>query len=151
MITHTNTPQKTLSIRTSGFTLIEVLITVLITSIGLLALAAMQARALQDSHSSFQRTVAVVQANDLVERLWAGRCAGPTDFPAAIYTDWRTENRDLATAQGATPLLRGWDADEELGGITPNHNVEIRWSDFRARDEMTPSFTYWFRIPTDDC
>ena len=135
---------------TSGFTLIEVLITVLITSIGLLALAAMQVRALQDSHSSFQRTVAIVQANDLVERLWAGRCAGPPNFPAGIYTDWRNENMAVSAPEG-TPLIRGWNAGQTLGGAAPNFIVTIEWDDPRARDDNNPSFTYWFRVPTDDC
>ena len=137
------------SVRTSGFTLIEVLITVLITSIGLLALAAMQVRALQDSHSSFQRTVAIVQANDLVERLWAGRCADSAVFPSAIYEDWLEENMEVS--EGPTPLVREWNAGETLGGAAPNFSVTITWSDPRARDENNPSFTYWFRVPTDDC
>ena len=153
----TNLPNAR-SRRTCGFTLIEVLITVLITSIGLLALAAMQARALQDSHSSFQRTVAIVQANDLVERLWAGRCAGPLVFPNSIYADWRNENIALST--GPAPLLRGWNAganpggtpaDFGLGGVAPNFSVTIQWADPRARDNNNPSFTYWFRVPTNDC
>jgi type IV pilus assembly protein PilV len=148
MIAYTNNSSKGLATRTSGFTLIEVLITILITSIGLLALAAMQARALQDSHSSFQRTVAVVQANDLVERLWAGRC-DPVLFPGAIYSDWRTEN--IAISTGAAPLIRGWSAPNSLGGTAPNYSVTITWADPRARDNNAPSFTYWFRVLTDDC
>lgn len=139
---------KRRALRMSGFTLIEVLITVLITSIGLLALAAMQARALQDSHSSFQRTVAIVQANDLVERLWAGRCSGTVVFPSTIFADWRAEN--VTVSEGDTPLIRGWDA-ELVGTTATNFNVTITWDDPRARDNNNPSFTYWFRVPTDDC
>jgi type IV pilus assembly protein PilV len=148
MIMNPKSLPKPWSIRTSGFTLIEVLITVLITSIGLLALAAMQVRALQDSHSSFQRTLVIVQANDLVERLWAGRCA--PGFPGIIYTDWRKEHRDLSTL-GAAPLIREWNAPTTIGGLAPNFNVTIDWNDPRARDRTNPSLTFSFRVPTDAC
>jgi type IV pilus assembly protein PilV len=142
-------PRKKSPALASGFSLLEVLVTVLITSIGLLSLAALQARALQDSHSSFQRTVTVVQANDLVERLWAARCARPEDFPAKIYADWRNEN--LALSAGPSPLIREWDAGTTIGGSAPDFNVTISWKDPRARDEVAPSFTYWFRVHVNDC
>jgi len=61
-----------------GFTLIEILIALIILSIGLLGVAAMQIRSLQNSHSSFERSVATLQARDLAERMWAGICDLPT-------------------------------------------------------------------------
>ena len=59
---------------TSGFTLIEILIALLVLSIGLLGLAAVQFQSLQNSHASYERSMATMQARDLVERLWAGIC-----------------------------------------------------------------------------
>ena len=59
---------------TSGFTLIEILIALLVLSIGLLGLAAVQFQSLQNSQASYERSMATMQARDLVERLWAGIC-----------------------------------------------------------------------------
>ncbi len=53
-----------------GFTLIEALVAVLVLSLGLLGVAAMQLKALQSSHVSFQRSIATLAAQDAVERLW---------------------------------------------------------------------------------
>jgi type IV pilus modification protein PilV len=60
--------------RQQGISLIEALIAMVVLSVGLLSVAALQTRALQASHLSYQRSIAVSQANDAVERLWAGIC-----------------------------------------------------------------------------
>ncbi len=54
-----------------GFTLIEVLVSFIVLSIGLLGLASLQLNALKSSHSAYQRTVASIIAMDAGERLWA--------------------------------------------------------------------------------
>ncbi|MHA7879896.1 MAG: type IV pilus modification protein PilV [Saccharospirillum sp.] len=56
-----------------GVGLIEVLISLLILSIGLLGMAALQARGLTMTTESLQRTQATVLANDLIERARANR------------------------------------------------------------------------------
>jgi prepilin-type N-terminal cleavage/methylation domain-containing protein len=87
-----------------GFTLIEVLVTLVVISIGMLSVAQLQARALQHSHSSLQRTVAVVQANDLLERMWSGYCS--PEFPNTIFTDWQLLLRTPCFPEDL-PLLSG--------------------------------------------
>ena len=57
----------------SGVGLIEVLISLLILSIGLLGMAALQARGLTMTTESLQRTQAVILANDIIERARANR------------------------------------------------------------------------------
>src|SRR5690554_7889026 len=54
-----------------GFTLIEALIALLVLSIGLLGVAAMQLKALQGAHAAYQRSIASLAAQDAQERLWA--------------------------------------------------------------------------------
>lgn len=52
-----------------GLSLIEVLVTLLITSVGLLGLAAMQARSLQFNHGAYLRSQANILAYDMADRM----------------------------------------------------------------------------------
>lgn len=52
---------------TRGFSLLEVLITILLTAIGILGMVAMQGRAIQYTQDSAQRTQAVILASELLE------------------------------------------------------------------------------------
>ena len=58
-----------------GFTLLEVLIALLVLSIGLLGLAALQTLGLKFNHESYQRTQAVYQAYDMIDRIRANPTA----------------------------------------------------------------------------
>lgn len=53
----------------SGFTLLEVLIAVVVFSIGLLGLASLQVMGLRLNHDSLLRTIATIQANDMADRM----------------------------------------------------------------------------------
>jgi type IV pilus assembly protein PilV len=57
--------------RTSGFTLIEVLISLLVLSIGLLGLASLQATSLRFNNDSSAQTQATYLANDMADRMRA--------------------------------------------------------------------------------
>lgn len=63
---------------TQGFSMIEVLITLLLVCIGVLGMVAMQNRTAQYSQDSVQRNTAAVLANDLLELIRAQ----PTGLPA---------------------------------------------------------------------
>ena len=54
-----------------GFSLLEALIALVVLSIGLIGVAAMQLKALQSANAGYQRSVASVAAVDAQERLWA--------------------------------------------------------------------------------
>jgi type IV pilus assembly protein PilV len=56
-----------------GFTLLEVLVAVVVMSIGLLGLAGLQAVGLRQNHSANLRSQASVLANDIVDRMRANR------------------------------------------------------------------------------
>ncbi|GAL03454.1 type IV fimbrial biogenesis protein PilV [Photobacterium aphoticum] len=58
-----------------GFSLIEALVALFISSVALLALAAGQLKSLQYANNSFQYTLAMIQANNAVERVWNDACA----------------------------------------------------------------------------
>lgn len=77
-ISHTTTIARR---RQSGFSLLEVLIALLVLSIGLLGLAALQTMGLKFNTQSYQRTQAVLQAYDIMDRMRAN----PTGMAAGLY------------------------------------------------------------------
>ncbi len=60
---------------TSGYTLVEVLVAVVILSVGLLGLAGMQARGMRNSHDAYLRSQAAILAYDIADRMRANRDA----------------------------------------------------------------------------
>lgn len=73
-----------------GFTLIEVMVALVVLSIGLLGIAAMQLQGLKNAHSAYQRTIASIIAMDAAERLWLELADGEvTDAVVdAVELDW---------------------------------------------------------------
>lgn len=57
--------------RENGFTLIEVMVALVVFSIGLLGVAGLQTAGLRTSHQSYQRTIAVTAARDMADRMRA--------------------------------------------------------------------------------
>ena len=103
----------------AGFSLIEVLISVVLLAIGLLGLAALQSRAAMASIEAYQRTQGLLLARDIAERIAANkpdaaRYAGD-DYGAgaatAVCPASPGVDRDLCVWANA---LRG--ASEQLGG-----------------------------------
>ncbi len=72
-----------------GFSLIEVLIALFVLSLGLIGLAALQTTAFKFNHQSHERTQAIIQAYDILDRIRAnpiGKNAGLYDAVALGYT-----------------------------------------------------------------
>jgi type IV pilus assembly protein PilV len=61
--------------RQSGFTLLEVLIAIVVLSIGLLGLAGIMASSMRNNQSATHRTQASVLAYDIIDRMRANRAA----------------------------------------------------------------------------
>ena len=156
---HARRPARGAAMRGArGLTLIEVLVALIVLSVGVLGLAGLQITSLQYSQSSYERSLAVMQANDLVERLWAGLCDPDDDFfdengdvnvdvdpIAEIMTAWRGDH---------AANLPGWgpDLDEqlELESSPATMKLTIEW-DSRVDDDETESFEHFFRLPQIDC
>lgn len=68
-----------------GFTLIEVLIALLVLTIGLVGMAALHLTSIQSAHSSYYRSVASSVALDFEERMWQ-RGAEVLDSPGECLT-----------------------------------------------------------------
>ncbi len=95
----------------SGYTLVEVLVAFVVLSIGLLGLATLQGVSLQGSNKSFARSIAMVQAYDMADRIranMAGVTQGAYDsLPVAGSVDYSC----LAT--GCSPgFMAAIDGDE---------------------------------------
>lgn len=106
----------------SGFTLIEVLVTLLILAIGLLGLAGLQSRMLTAELEAYQRSHALVLVQDMVNRVNANRAearksaySGPTAY--GTDTDYVC---DTGTAVGRD--LCEW--SEALQGATTVDNAD---------------------------
>lgn len=123
-----------------GFTLIEALIAVLVLSIGLLGVAAMQLRALQSAHMGYQRAVVSLAAIDAQERAWAGlandgACPTPGDIQGAWLGQWF-----------GTLLFNDGSALTSSSGC--EYTVSIAWREERyASGESGDAFVYQFRLP----
>lgn len=146
----------------SGFTLIEVLIAVLVLSIGLLGLAALQTSGLSMNHSAYLRSQATILAADMADRMRANRAGVTADdynnpsssAHAGCTTTGGCNSSDLAendmfewsTALGdALPAGEGvvcLDSDPADGtGVAANgcdgggnvYAIKIWWRDDRSR------------------
>ncbi|WP_386080129.1 type IV pilus modification protein PilV [Vreelandella sp. F11] len=128
-----------------GFSLIEALIALLVLSIGLIGIAAMQLKALQSANTGYQRSVASVAAVDAQERLWAELAKDGVDSCAdiAIETAWKTQ----WFANSDSNPLRSVNAQESK--IVSNgceFTIEIDLGS-RAGETESDVFTYRVRLP----
>ena len=80
----------------NGFTLVEILITVLILSIGLLGLAGLQVSSMKSNHSSYLRSQATIMAYDMIDRMRANQ-------KAVTDTDYVANTTYTVTAPTTTP------------------------------------------------
>src|SRR6185295_1538044 len=85
--------------RSRGFTMIEVLVSLVVLSIGLLGVAALQLTSLRSNHSSAMRSQATFLAYDIIDRMRANRAAaiaGKYDIAIdADATGSTVESKDL--------------------------------------------------------
>lgn len=123
----------------SGFTLIEALIALVVLSIGLLGVAAMQLKALQSAHMGYQRAVVSLAAIDAQERAWA-IMSQDADKDCSVGGDlmsWRDDWKELLDFSYSV----------EVDSSTCEYEVGISWADQRFADEGQNNFTYQFRLP----
>ena len=142
-----------------GFTLLEALIAMFITASALLGLGVLHLRSVQQTQLATQRTIANIQANDLVDRMWANVCSLSTQ-QNAIFTAWQTRwNPSTAGTLGTNEtamhqLLKNWNGELTQPDTTNSrrYQVVISWTNTKAAwYESTPasqSFTYNFSLPT---
>jgi type IV pilus assembly protein PilV len=79
--------------RSAGFSLIEVLVSILVLSFGMLGVASLLATSLSGSHTSSLRTQAIVLADDLADRMRANRATAVSPGPNNYAGIAPAENR----------------------------------------------------------
>lgn len=127
-----------------GATLIEVLVAVVILSIGLLGLAGLQATSVQSNYSAYYRSQATLLAYDLGDRMRANRTAGlassaDSSFPASSSSN--TVSGTQAAKDKAEWLNSlALQLPSGTGMITKSGStltISVRWDDNRGRIKNT--------------
>lgn len=115
--------------RQTGFSMIEVLITVFVVAIGMLGIAALQFMSKRSNFEAVQRTTATLLANDIIERMranpgqlpdYAGDASNPIT-PLGGPTATRVRGTDCSTT-ACTPFDLSqydlWEWETELNGLS---------------------------------
>lgn len=134
-----------------GFSLIEALIALLVLSIGLIGVAAMQLKALQSANAGYQRSVASVAAVDAQERLWAA-------LAAAFETGQTCEDINISAVQAAwrehwfpsndaTPLRNAIEAQSEIEPGSGDDSCQFTVT-LTLSDDDNDQFDYLVRLPS---
>lgn len=135
-----------------GFSLIEALVALLVLSIGLIGVAAMQLKALQSANAGYQRSVASVAAVDAQERLWAqlaasfeaGQTCEDIDT-SAVQAEWREhwfQGDDATPLRGSSPSQSSIKKETSSDGCRLRVRVAVGGS-----DENSETFDYTFSLP----
>jgi type IV pilus assembly protein PilV len=121
-----------------GFTLLEVLVAIVVLSIGLLGLAGLMASSVRNNHSAYQRTQAAWLAYDMVDRMRANRANAVTvtNYNVAIGAASASSGLALADVNdwkiALASTLPAGDGSVTVNGGTGLATVVVQWNDARS-------------------
>ncbi|MEO5378648.1 MAG: type IV pilus modification protein PilV [Magnetococcus sp. DMHC-6] len=136
-----------------GFSLLEILITLIVLSIGLLGMAGLQGASLRANHGSYLRSQATMMAGDLLDRMRANHLtasAGGYDISfgalGAAPNDCQSVGVDCTPLQTAQYDLQQW--KNHLSTTLPAGDgairrdgelfiIEVQWDDTRGQEAPT--------------
>ncbi len=101
--------------RSTGLTLVEILVTIIILAIGLLGLATLQLNALRNNTTAYERTQAGNMAYSMIDRMRSNKGAAANyavamgSGPASSVTDCQGSSADCSTADMATYDVAAWE------------------------------------------
>ena len=133
--------------REAGMTLVEVLVALVVLSVGLLGIAAMQAVGLRSMQSAGSRSQATLLAYDIVDRMRANRTrATDGEYDIDFEADLEDANADVVDWKGrlAAALPAGDGSIATAGAAPTTVTITIRWLDRdenRAADAQQLQFT----------
>ncbi len=135
---------RLLSSNQKGFTLLEILVTVIVMAIGLLGLAGLQVVSLRANNTAYLRSQAVIQAYDITDRMRAnlpGVIAGGYNSISGIPTAQDCENSICTPVQMAVYDAQQWNSvnaglfPSGQGTVVASGNstftITISWDDNR--------------------
>jgi type IV pilus assembly protein PilV len=138
-----------------GFTLLEVLVALVVLSIGLLGLSGLQTTGLRGNHSALMRSEATILASDILDRMRANRTEALSGSYNIAFGD-PTPTTDTACSANCTPEkvvstdLFQWRAyvgrlpGPGQGQVNVNSGVatvSIQWVDDRSGATINPFIT----------
>jgi type IV pilus assembly protein PilV len=121
-----------------GFSLIEVLIAVVVLSIGLLGIAALQGVSLRSGNEAVARTEATLAAYDLLDRIRANRNATDLDDYVLDFGEAPTGSAPAALDLQAwkVALTRLPEGDGAVAVAGRRVTVTVVWQDIRGDDSQ---------------
>lgn len=156
-----------------GAGLVEVLVTMVVITIGLLGVAGLQMTAFNSSYGTLQRQVASMQVQDAVERLWAEACvlvkppaSNEPTVRGNIETAWNlshpfSENSDYVAFPNRTGSIQ-WDGVVDFKGTvittddvitTLKYKITVTWTNDKIdkTGASGQSVSQTVQIPTLTC
>jgi type IV pilus assembly protein PilV len=146
--------QKNIMKRNGGFTLVEVLIALIILSVGMLGIAGLYVHSMQAGRTSLFRHHAVTLAGDVADRIRANPRAAIAYSQAGANNNCVNGGVDCTPAQMAANDIDLWDqqaADTLPNGtvtvvfdnavLPPTYEITVAW------DEPGENMTYIIKIP----
>ena len=118
---------STNSARQSGFSLVEVLIALIIMSVGMLGIAGLYVQSMQAGRTSMFRHQAVTLAGDVADRIRANPRAGVAYAGFAANNNCIAAGIDCNEAQMAANDIFIW--DQEALDALPNGDVIVQFDD----------------------
>lgn len=136
--------------RLQGFSLIEVLVSIVVLSIGLLGVAALQVSGLRVGQSSFYRAQAAQFATDMADRLRANAgeargCELALD-EATPASPANTCERDLAEWRGRLLALPGGNGAVDVDLVSSLVTITVQWDDSRGGGGTAATFALVTRL-----
>jgi type IV pilus assembly protein PilV len=131
--------------RTRGFTLVEVLIALIVLSIGMLGIAALYLESVRANRTALYRTEAVNLAADMADRMRANRnpadaydcgdpCLAANGGNAQAITDLTAWLAEVATLPGGAGLI----AYTAATATTPDvYEIQVSWTEVGLDDPIT--------------
>lgn len=135
--------------RQSGLSLLEVLVAIVILSLGLLGMAGLQAASLRTSQGSFYRAQAAQYADDMAERMRANLGQARTYGLAladAAPTGTSVRDRDLADWLAKLRTLPGGDGSVAIDLANNLVTITVQWDDTRAGGPANANYTVVTRL-----
>jgi type IV pilus assembly protein PilV len=147
-----NTSSKHVSERSKGFSLVEVMVALIVCSVGLLGLAKMESLALVSTNVANSRALAALQASSLAAAMhanrgyWAtGQAPATTIVDATAANNFSTATNCLAAGSCSPSQMRAYDLKEwgaalapllpgyvgtincSVGGLPVTCTIQIQW------------------------
>lgn len=125
----------------AGFSLVEVMVALLVLSVGLIGLAALHGQGLSASRTAVYRTQAVALAADLADRIRANRLGQAAYAGAADDNDCDSGTECTPAEMAEHDLFRwgarveallpdgDWSVARDTGTVPPTYTITVQWTE----------------------